>query len=131
MAFINYSDRQDMQDDTFKIVAILISMAITAKQNSLTRKDPSDAKVFHSLVESLHDLAGGRLKDDEEIGKEIDRIGDIIYSANKQLEPRVLSKCIDDTRQVFKRITRGLDRAGLLFRIEEKATEMFQRGSNT
>ena len=124
MAFINFDNREDMQDDTYKIVAIRLDQALTA----IIWKE---ADMAYSLIEALFLLVGSRLKEEEpEIEKELKVIGNMLFQQGKPLDDQGKSAALDMCKVTYAKITKSLDRAGILFRAEAKVDELYKRGSH-
>ena len=120
MAFINYSEREDMQDDTYKIVAIRLDQALQA----IIIKD---IELSHSIIEGLYLLVGCRLKD-KTIYADIQAITNSLYARGTDKDARLRSKALDACKEVYAKITSGLNDSGILFRAEANLNELYKRG---
>ena len=120
MAFINYDLREDMQDDTYKIVAIRLDQALEA----IILKE---AELALSIIEALFLLIGGRLKRETEIEKQIDAITNVLFGKGRK-DGQLRTIALDDCKKVLRDIARDLDKAGILLRAEANPGEMYKRG---
>jgi hypothetical protein len=111
MAFGRFERPDDMQEDTYRIVAGWIIQA----QNSYNRADP---KGFEKCLSCLMHLALPQIKVKERatFRERRDAIRDALYGVTP-LEPKALSKVFDQAEDLFIDVLDVLNRAGILFKM--------------
>lgn len=124
MAFVNYADNDDMQNDTFKIITELFIDAIRMYRMT-------EVKLLYRDIDAIflmsHKKLEGKIPDDFE--KRLNDMREIIFSVPEgegegQL---VLSAAFDELRCLLKELTAGLDEAGLLFKMRTDLDSLVTR----
>ena len=120
MAFFNAHEKEDMQDDTYKLIAALLWHWVEVK-------DRRDLVGCYNVIENLYDLAHNRIK--MEFLPELDRARQDVFGIDKQEGVLHKSKCIEDLRGLFRIITKSLDDSGILFKARVNTAEMIGRSA--
>lgn len=123
MAFAHFGEKDDMQDDTYKIIGTLLADAIVSWQQK-------DIERYYSDVDSLYCLIWSRLDDAtaDEFELKLKKAGSTIYSSNPDVDEEVrlsnMTATFDDLRMIFKQLTKRLDQIGILFKFKVNADEI-------
>jgi len=120
MAFVGFNDKQDMQDDTFKIIAWNISEGVQYAKEK-------DVKGLHSVCEALTDVFSTRLKSIDAIDNALTKLKKVLYRIPPPSKQQ-LTTSMDETRTVWRVICKELDEAGILLRAKQNVNELYKRG---
>lgn len=122
MAFINQTAREDMQDDTFKLIAALV-------WEGVSQKSGKSVKGLLNIVDNIYDVSHLRVEkkfDSEEhdtFGVWLTQTKKKIYSVNSA-DSYEKSKQFDEVCELWRTLLGILDQAGLLFKIQENLDEI-------
>ena len=128
--WINYGDREDMQDDTYKLISELLTMAMIAYNDK-------DANRLHSSVDSLFILTHSRMEQDEanKFNDSLKEASQAIYGndpdAPEDLQGQRITEVIDNLREILMKISRVLDDKGILFKMKVDPSTMAIQNPNT
>lgn len=119
MAFISYEQREDFQDDTFKMVAGLVARAIDAQVHK-------DLESLFTSVDAIYTILWKRIKRTEEFGKKLEALRKEIYSLD-EVDDFSKSRQLDRTRELWRELAGCLDDGGLLLRERLDKSELVTR----
>lgn len=117
MAFVTYSQKEDMQNETFQIVTAYV---IQIGEN-IRYKELMDA---YDTLEALWSLIHTRVNDPL-IETDLTKLGNTIYGDAEEINKNA---ALDEARRIFRKITAALDAKGLLFRMKATPGEMVLEG---
>lgn len=114
MTYMKYNNKEDMQDDTFTHLMILQGMAINYKMQY-------DAEGLLSALDSIYCIVYMRMQENDRkmCDTMLSEIRDRLYAKNEDDETAdqfLLSKILDDEREVFKILNDVLYKLGILFK---------------
>ena len=119
MAFISYEQREDFQDDTFKMVAGLVARAVEAQLN----KNLTD--LFDS-VDAIDTLLHKRIKDYPSFEHDLEELRVLVYS-DAERDDYSRTQLFDRVRRLSKKLMGALDDGGLLLRERLDKSELVTR----
>lgn len=119
MAFISYEQREDFQDDTFKVVAALVVEAIKAQVEK-------DTERLFSSTDAIYTILHKRVKNTDGYNEKLERVRVSLY-ARDNADGLTKSKLYDSTRLLWKELAGALDDAGLLLRERIDKSEVVTR----
>lgn len=127
MVHVNYLDKDDMQDDTYKLIGTLLADAIISWQTK-------DILRYHADIDSLYCIVWSRLAPDvqKDFENKLQRASQVVYAQEPDIDMQVreqeLTRTFDELRTIFKEITKELDKVGILFKLKTKPDVMITRG---
>jgi hypothetical protein len=113
MAYVNYTQKDDMQDQTYMVLTELIIDSIKAFREK-------DARTLHSDLDSIYLLVHNRMSREESEGVEetLREVDAILYGELGDDPEEILhSQCIIRLRELLKTLTRLLDEKGILLKM--------------
>lgn len=119
MAFISYEQREDFQDDTFKLIAGLVVEAIKSQV-------AKDTELLFSCVDAIYTVLHKRVKKTKEFNKKLESLRNELYST-EGVDDYTRSKQFDRTRELWKELAGALDDGGLLLRERIDKSELVTR----
>jgi hypothetical protein len=113
MAYVDYSRKDDMQDDTYNIISELIIDAIGQYR-------VKNVSMLYSDIDSIFLLTHKRFKKEsrEMIERELERLDQALYGENVANDQFIMSDILRDLRRLLKVITGELDDMGILFKMK-------------
>lgn len=119
VAFISYEQREDFQDDTFKMVAGLVARAIDAQVHK-------DLESLFTSIDAIYTILWKRIKQTEKFNAELDKLREEIYSQDA-IDDYTKSRQLDKARMLWKELAGALDDGGLLLRERLDKSELVTR----
>lgn len=135
MSFVRYNDREDMQDDSYKLAADLLRQITDSYYTN-------DIEAYFKGIDSLFILVHHRMLTDrrndgktlvDDIEKKLKAASEVIYARSRSdidgLEEMTqdMTETMDDLREVLKQLVRMLDDIGILFKIRVDANSIVTR----
>jgi len=112
MAFVNtFTQKEDMQDDTFKILSQFVINAINAALEFDVPRLYSNLNIFRRTV-------AHKLKEDTHLKERLQTVKDLIYNRDLTADHETMSIAYDHLMDIYEDICRDLTKKGILFRIE-------------
>jgi hypothetical protein len=118
MAFISYEQREDFQDDTFKMVAGLVARAIDAQGHK-------DLESLFTSVDAIYTILWKRIRH-EGFEEELEELRAQLYAPD-EVDPYTKSRQLDRARKLWKVLAGSLDDGGLLLRERLDKSELVTR----
>jgi len=119
MAFISYEQREDFQDDTFKMVAGLVARAIDAQVHK-------DLESLFTSVDAIYTILWKRIKNNEEFSVRLEALRKQLYAVDV-VDEFGKSRQLDEARALWKELAGALDDGGLLLRERLDKSELVTR----
>ena len=118
MAFISYEQREDFQDDTFKMVAGLVARAIDAQVHK-------DLESLFTSVDAIYTILWKRIKETEAFREKLEKLRVELYTT--EADDYTKSRQLDEARELWRDLAGCLDDGGLLLRERLDKSELVTR----
>lgn len=119
MAFISYEQREDFQDDTFKMVAGLVARAIDAQVHK-------DLESLFTSIDAIYTILWKRIKNTEAFDKKLEDLRTDLYTRD-DVDEYTKSRQLDQARRLWRELAGCLDDGGLLLRERLDKSELVTR----
>lgn len=122
MAYVNYNETDDMQDDVYKILTELFIDAIRMYRNT-------EVKLLFRDIDAIYIMCHSRMKTPDDFESRLEELREAIYSVpdGEEASQFVLSAAFDDLRGLLKDLTKALDDAGILFKMQSDLDSLVTR----
>lgn len=124
MAYVEHKGKEDMQEDTYRILSELIIDSIMALRNK-------DVMTLHGDIDSIYLLVWSRMAVDrqEHFEKQLKDLGNTLYNGDERIDDLQRSLLFDELRQLLKELTGVLEEElGILLRIKADIDKLVARG---
>lgn len=127
MTHVRYTDRDDMQDETYKTISDLIVSSILSYRNK-------NAEQLYADLDSIYLMVWSKLdkKDGERIQDLLLRANGLLYGPGADMDEgemgEHLSRVLDELREVLRLLTGYLVKVGILFKMRTPVGELSMRG---
>lgn len=119
MAFISYEQKEDMQDDTFKMIASLIYDAIRSYRDKDVESLFSDIDTIYT---TLHVYTESQVPDG--FNDRVDELRKKLYSDSVDHSPEAMSRHFEEARKLWRDLAGALTKGGLMLRARVDKSEL-------
>jgi len=119
VAFISYEQREDFQDDTFKMVAGLVARAIDAQVHK-------DLESLFTSVDAIYTVLWKCIKHTDEFREKLEKLRVELYAVDA-VDEYTKSRQLDRARELWRELAGCLDDGGLLLRERLDKSELVTR----